>query len=89
MILFRFFIAGLLVYLLWRLFRFRSGSDREGGKKAQRSTAAPEEMKQDPVCGTWVPVSQAIKIEHMGSQLYFCSPKCRDRFLADHSSTTD
>ncbi len=89
MMFFRFLVAGLLVYLLWRLFRFHSGFDRDGRRKAEKSAAAPEEMKQDPVCGTWVPVSQAITIEHMGSQLYFCSPKCRDSFLEDPSRATD
>ncbi len=38
-------------------------------------------MKQDPVCGTWVPVSQALKAQINGETLYFCSMACRDRYL--------
>ncbi len=35
-----------------------------------------EEMKKDPVCGTYVPESQAIR--YHGN--YFCSEDCKEKF---------
>lgn len=86
MILFRFIIAVILGYILWRLLRPRPGVKRGGGSGQPDN---PEEMKQDPVCGTWVPVSQAVKVVHKGESHYFCSRKCREKFLKDRSRTRD
>jgi YHS domain-containing protein len=38
-------------------------------------------MVQDPVCGTWVPASQALSIRQGKETIHFCSPDCRDKFL--------
>jgi len=86
MILARLLLFALAIYFLWRLFFARS---RGAGKsETQREQSRrPEEMKQDPVCGTWVPVSQALKIETKGEPLYFCSQACRERF--QESETAD
>jgi uncharacterized protein len=40
-----------------------------------------EEMLQDPVCGTWVPVGQAVILDRDKETLYFCSAECREKFL--------
>lgn len=86
MIFFRFIIAVILGYILWRLLRPRPGT-RQDGRSGKTKT--PEEMKQDPVCGTWVPVSQAVKAVHKGEAFYFCSQQCRGKFLEDHADTID
>ncbi len=39
------------------------------------------ELHQDPVCGTFVPVSSTWKRSMEGQTVYFCSAECRDRFL--------
>jgi len=41
-------------------------------------------MKQDPVCGTYVPASLAVTASHKGATVYFCSSACRDTFLENH-----
>jgi len=81
-ILTRLLLFALGVYLLWRLLFTpgRKKSARNGAFRGKRRN--PEEMKQDPACGTWIPVSQAIKGERDGETLYFCSRECRDRFLS-------
>jgi uncharacterized protein len=38
------------------------------------------ELKQDPVCGTFVPVSTSVKKTINGELVYFCSAACRDKF---------
>jgi uncharacterized protein len=74
------FIAGILWRFLW---------GNEKSKAPRRPAAKPaslEEMKQDPVCGTWLPESQALK-ETVGEETrYFCSPECRNKFLSAKKS---
>lgn len=38
------------------------------------------ELKQDPVCGTFVPVATSVKKTINGELVYFCSAACRDKF---------
>lgn len=37
-------------------------------------------MVEDPVCGTCLPQEDAIKAHIKGSDYYFCSKTCLDRF---------
>ena len=37
-------------------------------------------MVEDPVCGTCLPQEEAIKARIKGSDYYFCSKTCLDRF---------
>ena len=40
------------------------------------------ELKRDPVCGTFVPVSGSLHKNVNGITQYFCSQTCLDRFRA-------
>lgn len=40
------------------------------------------ELKRDPVCGTFVPVSGSLHKNVNGVPQYFCSQNCFDRFRA-------
>jgi uncharacterized protein len=50
----------------------------ERAKQADSVTGG--ELKQDPVCGTFVPVSTSVKKTINGELLHFCSVSCRDKF---------
>jgi uncharacterized protein len=39
------------------------------------------EMVRDPVCGTYVPVNEAISVHTHGTVVHFCSEECRRRYL--------
>jgi len=39
-----------------------------------------EEMKKDPICGTYIPENQAIKYRVDGETHYFCSEECKTKF---------
>lgn len=39
-----------------------------------------EEMALDPVCGSYVPLSAAIKSTIGGKTVFFCSDDCREKF---------
>ncbi len=72
----------LIALIAWVLYRFlwRNEPPRKPRPPAPRAPGAVEEMRQDPVCGTWLPESQALK-ETIGNRAYyFCSPGCRDKF---------
>ncbi|MFZ5475274.1 MAG: heavy metal translocating P-type ATPase [Myxococcota bacterium] len=44
----------------------------------------PDSLVLDPVCGMRVdPARAAASVEHGGRTVYFCSTRCRDRFVAD------
>lgn len=38
------------------------------------------ELKQDPVCGTFVPTTSSIKKTVNGELVHFCSVACRDKY---------
>jgi uncharacterized protein len=38
------------------------------------------ELKQDPVCGTFVPTTSSVRKTVNGELVYFCSAACRDKF---------
>jgi len=40
-------------------------------------------MAKDPICGMEVDERTGLKLEHEGQTYYFCSPACRDKFLAE------
>ena len=74
----RLLIFILLGYLLYRTVRryLRSGQTLEH----HESSEAIDEMVQDPVCKTSVPVREAEKRVINGKRYYFCSKKCADEF---------
>lgn len=51
---------------------------RESAPAPQRDKA--EEMVLDPVCGSYVPISAALRADKGGKTVYFCSDECRERF---------
>jgi YHS domain-containing protein len=40
------------------------------------------ELKKDPVCGTYTAAASSIQQTIRGQTLYFCSPQCRDKYVA-------
>jgi len=41
---------------------------------------APQSLKKDPVCGTFVSTATAMQKTKGGETYYFCSAECRDKF---------
>ena len=71
-------IGYLLYKVLWKgviqgLFKFKK-------KRRFQSPKAIEEMKKDPVCGTYIPENQAIKYRRNNTTYYFCSEECKQKF---------
>jgi YHS domain-containing protein len=49
-------------------------------KRRHQSPKAIEEMKKDPVCGTYIPENQAIRFRRNNTIYYFCSEECKQKF---------
>jgi len=41
-----------------------------------------EKMDKDPVCGTYVPEKNSLKLKSEGEFYHFCSEKCRNEYIA-------
>jgi YHS domain-containing protein len=70
---------GYLIYkFVWKgeplgFFKFKK-------KRRHQSPKAIEEMKKDPVCGTYIPENQAIRYRRNNTTYYFCSEECKKKF---------
>jgi YHS domain-containing protein len=77
-----FFTFILLAMILYRIFKWIWKEDKPKQERppARQGEQVVEEMKQDPVCGTYVPASLAVTATRKGETVYFCSDACRDKF---------
>ena len=62
-------LVGIVYWLAKRAFS-------PGRRKVAGSEEAGEEMVQDPVCGCYLPKSQALSLPSQGKRIYFCSEGC-------------
>jgi YHS domain-containing protein len=83
-VLLRIIFAAILVYLFYRICRRLF---LPSGKKVNPlPNHDPGEIKQgedlveDPVCHTYLPISQAHKLTDAGQIFYFCSAACQEKF---------
>ncbi|MFZ5451105.1 MAG: YHS domain-containing protein [Thermodesulfobacteriota bacterium] len=77
------FIIGLVVgYLIYRLVKktmlaWKQGQSASPQKPGGQDT---EVLVQDPVCGTFIPRQDALKVHKDGKDYFFCSEGCLKRF---------
>jgi len=70
----------ILIYLFYRLVRTWK---RVGGPIKAEPPATGEDLVEDPLCHTYVPVTHARRVEIDGKTVYFCSEKCLERYKLD------
>ncbi|MCS7312564.1 MAG: hypothetical protein NZ742_06590 [Acidobacteria bacterium] len=68
----------LVAILVWRWIRAWVQSPRG---PVRRATQPPDVLVQDPMCGTYVPLSRAVQAAGPKENLYFCSQECADRYI--------
>ena len=83
----RIFVLAVLLYIGYRLVRSTLTGDRDKKtttKDSETESGTPVEdvLMEDPVCHSLVPKQQAIRLQHRGSTVYFCSEKCCNTFIA-------
>jgi YHS domain-containing protein len=82
----RLVLLGVLIYvlykILWKGDWFPSLFSKNSKRRNNSPTGGPiEQMKRDPVCGTFIPENQAIKYKNGKETLYFCSEECKQTYL--------
>ncbi|HOI74524.1 MAG TPA: YHS domain-containing protein [Syntrophales bacterium] len=80
--LIRLAIILLILYLLYRLFRwiFLPGGKVVKPLPREDSGSPREDLVEDPVCHTYLPASQARKARFDEQDLYFCSEECLEKY---------
>jgi len=80
----RFFVFIILFYLLYKIIKTVQQSKPEKSENYQFKSSADggEDLIEDPVCHTYVPLSQAYKKEISGKNHYFCSQQCSDKYVS-------
>jgi uncharacterized protein len=81
----RFLIFSLLIYVLYRVIKEFPQLKRPqpGNYRAASSSQEGEELVEDPVCHTYIPVSQAYIKEISGRNYYFCSEQCGNKYVSE------
>ena len=77
-IMLRLLLAALVIRLIWKLVAGAvSGATAPRPRGAKRGVP----LVRDPVCGTYVEPSRAIRTRAGGMTHYFCSKECRRSFV--------
>ena len=77
-------ISIIIIYLLYKVV---SGWKAVTGPSKKNLPAAGEDLVEDPLCHTYVPVSHACRVSIEGKTLYFCSQKCLDKYTEARRKT--
>ncbi len=83
----RFLFLLLIFYLLKKvfssLFSSAKGTSRRVRPDSSRGSGAikRDQVEKDPVCGMFVAREAAVTFQRNGETIYFCSEKCREKFL--------
>ena len=82
--LIRILLIGLVLLFIYRLL-FKGNEPKKKKRhryaKKRRPAQAIEEMKKDPICGTYIPESQGIFYQKDKNSYFFCSEECKRKFL--------
>lgn len=77
-------IGIFIAYVLYKIVR---GWNAIAGPSRKNLSPAGEDLVEDPVCHTYVPVSDACRFSSEGKTLYFCSRKCLETFTGQQRKT--
>ncbi|MBN2539247.1 MAG: YHS domain-containing protein [Deltaproteobacteria bacterium] len=82
----RLVIAGIIVYVVYRLSRFMFTPPEKISKNrsGEQSRVEGEDLVKDPYCGTYVPINSAYKTAKDGRTLYFCSKECLEKYKKEN-----
>ena len=75
--IFKLIVGIILIYLFYRLVGTRK---RPAGTPKTRPPATGEDLVEDPLCHTYVPVTHARRAEIDGKTVYFCSEECLEQY---------
>jgi uncharacterized protein len=68
-------------YLVFRAYRkIKEAMSLERQTPPSPKIEEPDTLLQDPVCGTFIPRKEALKMVKDGKEYFFCSEGCLKRF---------
>jgi YHS domain-containing protein len=79
-------ILGYLIYLVVKKIARSVGLWPQPPAPRAEGKREPDVLVQDPVCQTFIPRKEALRIEKDGKVHFFCSEGCLKRFLRGGSS---
>jgi len=71
-------IGIIFIYLLYKVL---SGWKAVTGPSKKNLPAAGEDLVEDPICHTFVPISNACRASIEGKTLYLCCKKCLETYV--------
>lgn len=80
-----FLALGYLAYRLAR--RWLRGRTLSGRMDRPESGRIDDVMIKDPQCGAYFPRRDGVALKSAGDDLLFCSPECRDKYIAARSGS--
>jgi uncharacterized protein len=76
--------VGYLLYRSIKSWMFRDSSSLKNGS-GKAAGEIDDVMIKDPYCQAYFPRRNAVHLKFRGNDLYFCSKKCRDEYMAGQS----
>ena len=85
----RLLILSGLIYLIYRAAKsWINAGSRASSELAGRSAGKIDDiMVKDPFCEVYFPKRNGVKLRIEGQELLFCSPKCREEYIAKHQDS--
>jgi hypothetical protein len=84
----RILIFLLVGYLAYRVVRGWLGDRKTTGRVNGRPAGRIDDvMVKDPQCGVYFARRQGVAWKSGRDELLFCSPECRDKYIAAHAET--
>ena len=78
----RLVIIAIIIYLFYWLLKASFGKRSNISKGG--SDGVIDEMVQDPYCKKYIPKREAVRKMIEGSETYFCSKECADRYRSEN-----
>lgn len=81
-------VRAIFLLLFVRFVLSLIGAGRRMASRQRQSRRVPERsggtLVRDPQCGTYIPMSRAIRVGDGSTARYFCSDGCRTAYQAAH-----
>lgn len=74
----------LVGFIVYSMIQGRIRPPQDQNRTPRNRSRDGEQMVEDPQCGTFLPISDAVKAQVNGKELYFCSKKCLRTYKKTH-----
>jgi YHS domain-containing protein len=79
----RFILFLIILYLLYCLAKGILRINSKSSKRVSERPTQGEDLVEDPICHTYVPISEAFELMMGNKTVYFCSRECSEKYKSD------